>query len=183
MRSLCVFGRLTALLLSGFRLKNFMSLIMQQALWGLHSLSVVKHYGQENSKPRLISSATLKPDSRVRAWHWGDEAAEFWDVASEKSRENSPQGTCAESPVEGVWLRHGAETEVYLLYQTGPAWVTASSFLLPAVSWGSPPPAGQVCGDLIYGGTRHQISEPLLLPSHRNPTTCLFFWFTMSMSL
>lgn len=55
-----------------------MFLIMQHALWGLHGLSVVKHYGQENSKLRLISSATLKPDSRVRAWHCRDVAAEFW---------------------------------------------------------------------------------------------------------
>lgn len=84
-----IFGRLTALLLSGFRLKIFMSLIMQQTLWGFHRLSIVKHYGQENSKLRLISSATLNPESRVSNWHGGAEAAEFWELASEKSGEHS----------------------------------------------------------------------------------------------
>lgn len=131
MFSLCVFGRQTSFLHLGLCLKNFMSLIMLHVLWRLHSLSVVRFYGQESSKHRLIGSATLKPQSRIRSWRWGDKATGFWDLGSEKSGDDSAsQWLSWESHKACVvfWLR--ARSGVHLLYLISPSGVIVFLLLL-----------------------------------------------------
>lgn len=107
-----------------------MSLIMQHVLWGLHSLSVVKHYGQENSKLRLISSATLKPDSRVRAWHCRGCGSWVlgWHLRSQES--TALHSTCAESPTDHVWPSQEPRSTYSMWWVPHGLLHTHSSFLL-----------------------------------------------------
>lgn len=88
-------------------------------LYASYTVSVLSNIMEKkNSKRSLTGSATVKPGCRIRDWHWGDNAAEWWGLGNQKK-------TLLQVIVQGVhracaafWL--GAGSGLHLHYLISP---------------------------------------------------------------